>query len=173
MTWRASGGGREYGGAGGGEGAGFDGTVGPTRFQAGSMERREIMAPDMKAIPAMSDGDRLRVAQMTGRRGGAAKVEMKQEKMESQVRRSRRGSGFSLLVDEENKAPELWVFSFTEHKNHLFYTITSRFLGEHRGGQQASMPVAKLGQVNPVEPLGWGLRTTDSFHILKHPTRDG
>ena len=55
---------------------------GPKRSQAVPMTRRAKTEPDTEAIPAfpMSVAVRLRFSRMTGRRGGAAKVETKQQK---------------------------------------------------------------------------------------------
>lgn len=55
---------------------------GPMRSQAVPMARRAKTAPETEAIPAlpMSVAVRLRLSRMMGRRGGAAKVETKQQK---------------------------------------------------------------------------------------------
>lgn len=61
---------------------------GPKRSQAVPMARRARTAPETAAIPAfpMSVAERLRSSRMMGISGGAAKVETKQAKKESQER---------------------------------------------------------------------------------------
>lgn len=59
---------------------------GPNKSQAVPMATRANIAPETAAIPAfpMSVEVRLRLSRMIGKRGGAAKVETKQEKKEIQ-----------------------------------------------------------------------------------------
>lgn len=59
---------------------------GPTKSQAVPMATRANIAPETAAIPAfpMSVEVRLRLSRMIGNRGGAAKVETKQERKETQ-----------------------------------------------------------------------------------------
>jgi hypothetical protein len=61
---------------------------GPKRSQAVPIATRAKTAPDTDAMPAlpMSEAVRLRLSRMIGRRGGAAKVETKQAKKETQDR---------------------------------------------------------------------------------------
>ena len=61
---------------------------GPNKSQAVPMAIRAKTAPETDAIPAfpMSVAVRFRLSRMTGRRGGAAKVDTKQAKNENQER---------------------------------------------------------------------------------------
>lgn len=61
---------------------------GPNKSQAVPMAIRAKTAPETDAIPAfpMSVAVRLRLSRMMGRSGGAAKVDTKQEKNDTQDR---------------------------------------------------------------------------------------
>lgn len=75
-------------------------TRGPKISQAAPIAKREKMAPETDAIPALliSVSVRLRLSRMTGRRGGVAKVEKKHEKREIHARWKARICG----ADAEN-----------------------------------------------------------------------
>jgi hypothetical protein len=83
-----------------------DESLGPTRSQAVPMATRANTAPETDAIPAfpMSVAVRERLSLMTGSRGGAAKVETKQQKKENQERWKARMCGLTAEKSQNSVA---------------------------------------------------------------------